>query len=108
MTLKSILFGAAPILGFCVFFYVMPFCLLRLNGVDLKELPFMFIALIVLTKLFLSKSETDQGLKRMVLKILGKNKSKQAYVDAGRNYRLGQDIGLLVSAVAIFVINVLI
>lgn len=104
--MKSILFGAAPTLGFCLFFYVMPFALLRMNGIDLRELPFMFIALIVLTKLFLAKSETDQGLKRKVLQILGNNKSKQAYVDAGKNYRLGQDIGLVSGALLIFFLNI--
>lgn len=92
------------IIGFIL--CALPFAALKLSGMNLKELPFMFIALLGLAKFFLAKSQDSSSLQNAVKRRLPKNVSKQELVNHVGIYKNAQDLALLSNAVLIFLLNI--
>ena len=84
----------------------LPFAALKLSGMQLKELPFMFIALLGLAKFFLAKSQDSKNLQGTVKRRLPANVSKQELVNHVGIYKNAQDLALLTNAVIIFLLNI--
>ncbi|MCO4752881.1 MAG: hypothetical protein KC478_00295 [Bacteriovoracaceae bacterium] len=89
-------------------FTTLPFLAIRMSGFDLKELPFMFIALVGLVKFFLVKSQDTASVAHIVKAKTNRNLSKQELVDLSADYKNSQDIALLINAAAIFILNIVI
>lgn len=86
---------------------VLPFTALRLYGFDLKELPFMFLALLGLMKFYLASLQTDKGIQAKIKAEMGTQASKQDLVNKIKAFKTGQDLALLANAVLILILNII-
>lgn len=85
----------------------LPFILIKLYGaLELKELPFLFIAILGLIKFYLAKAQDSAVLQSVVRRKLPANASKQEIVNNTGLYRSSQDAVLLVNLVLILILNI--
>lgn len=85
----------------------LPFALIKHYGaLDLKELPFMFIAILGLIKFYMAKALEGPGAQSLVKKKLPSGVSKQEIVNKVSLYKSSQDAALLVNLVLILILNI--
>lgn len=87
--------------------FVLPFAMLRLANFQLKELPFMFIAILGLVKFYLAQAQDQKSLEYRVKRRIGQGASKQQVVDATKRFKTSQDVALLAAGVLILISNII-
>lgn len=106
---KTLLYARFAYKTFLVVFALvtLPFAALRLYGVELPELPFMFLVLLGLIKFYMASFQTDKAVQAKLKRQMGPL-SNQKLVDNARAYKNASDLALLANAVLIFIANIFI
>ena len=85
----------------------LPFALIKIYAsLELKELAFMFIAVLALIKFYLAKAQSSASLQNQVKKVLPANVSKQEMVDQSARYKRAQDMALALNLILILMANI--
>lgn len=84
----------------------LPFTMLRLASFELKELPFMFLALLGLIKFYLASYQTSKVLERKISALNKGSNSKQKMVQQIQQYKGAQDAALLINGIIILILNI--